>query len=385
MRDASIGPVRLRVTTEKNEREHTMPPLHSRHIHLAFDVLGCPNACRHCYLGSNRTSKMSEQDVRWVVKAFREYARPGKDRPFVETVSVSTWFREPYYPGDYRRLYALEGELSDKRMPLYELLSIVGLARDPKYAQWAKAIGTEKCQISFFGLEETTDWFYRRNGAFRDGLAATERLLDVGILPRWQVFLTKKLLPEADDLMRLIDRTRLRERAGALGKPFEYFMHSLSPDGEARKIEYLRPTVDELGVIPADLVAASRKHFGRETLWHSETELYRQIMNDEAGFPHAYRPSDTQWFFITPDFDVYPNTATLEPWWRLGNLKTDTVGDVLSRFERNDCFGLRTIWTVPARHMAARFGNPESRLAYDCLSDLLALYVGKFCEQEYGQ
>ena len=36
-------------------------------------------------------------------------------------------------------------------------------------------------------------------------LTPEERLLDFGMKPRRQIFLTKKLLPEMDELLRLID------------------------------------------------------------------------------------------------------------------------------------------------------------------------------------
>ena len=55
-------------------------------------------------------------------------------------------------------------------------------------------------------MEETNDWFYRRRGAFQDKLTATERLLDVGIKPRWQIFLTQKIIPEIGDLLKIVER-----------------------------------------------------------------------------------------------------------------------------------------------------------------------------------
>jgi hypothetical protein len=37
-----------------------------------------------------------------------------------------------------------------------------------KYAKWAAALSPKICQITFFGMEESTDWGMRRRGAFRD-------------------------------------------------------------------------------------------------------------------------------------------------------------------------------------------------------------------------
>ena len=81
------------------------------------------------------------------------FRRAGEDHPHFRKLRVSTSIREPDYSDDYRRLYELECELSDGKPYRFELLSIWRLARDPEYARWAKGIGPDTCQISFFGGE----------------------------------------------------------------------------------------------------------------------------------------------------------------------------------------------------------------------------------------
>lgn len=53
-------------------------------------------------------------------------------------------------------------------------------------------------------VEENTDYFTRRRGAFRDNLIGTGRLLEEGISPRWQFFLTKKAVPELMEFVILM-------------------------------------------------------------------------------------------------------------------------------------------------------------------------------------
>jgi len=213
---------------------------------------GCPNRCRHCWLGQAGKRILSEKDVRWGVRQFRNFLSGG--RTSINKISVATGFREPDFRGDYQKLYDLETELSDGKPSRYELLSIWRLARDKTYAIWAKSVGPDTCQISFFGLEETNDWFHRRRGAFQDALTATERLLDVGMKPRWQVFLTTKLLPELNGLLVLIDEYRLRERVQDLGGEFQFFMNLPGPDHEARKIDNLRPMAEQVIDLPETIL-----------------------------------------------------------------------------------------------------------------------------------
>ena len=86
------------------------------------------------------------------MKQFRDWTRSGENEPFADPLTVQTWYREPDFAPNYRGLWELEKELSDKGAAVrFELLSIWRLARDESYAPWARDIGTEACQISFFG------------------------------------------------------------------------------------------------------------------------------------------------------------------------------------------------------------------------------------------
>jgi len=223
-----------------------MPRLQSREISVLVDMAGCPNRCRHCWLGCPPNKRVSEETFRWVVQQFREWIYPGKQQPFADPLMVMTWYREPDFSPDYRELHELEKELNGGESIRFELLSIWRLARDKNYAKWARDVGiknsrsgtglgtgTRSCQISFFGMEETTDYFTRRRGSFRDNLMATERLLEVGIKPRWQLFLTTLIIPELGDLLHLAESMNLEKRVSNIGGEFEIFIHAPGPDGEA--------------------------------------------------------------------------------------------------------------------------------------------------------
>ncbi len=338
-----------------------MPRLETREISIALDMHGCPNRCRHCWLGCASQRHMSEEDLRWASAQFRSYVKPGEDRPFIEEFAAYSWFREPDYSDDYERLYDLEDELSDGHPGRFELLSIWRLARDPAYPGWAKKVGPDTCQITFFGMEETTDWFCRRRGAFRDCITATERLLDAGMKPRWQFFLTKKILPDLGDLMRLIDRMKIRERVQALGGEFVVFIHTPDMDGEGRKIAHLSADIDDVKLIPEELVASTAKHFGPGELRTTEAETVSKLRSGEIASSPVHGIPDHWFFFITPDWDVFSNMGTLDPWWKLGNLKTDSVAAIFHNLENDLPLGYQANSRTLSRELAERFGGPNSQ------------------------
>jgi len=345
-----------------------MPAITSSEVGVALDMHGCPNRCRHCYLGRPHAGRVGEEDLQWVVRQFRTSRRSGEEQPLWQGMRVSSWVWEPDYSPEYRRLYELENELSNlpSLRAEWELLSVWRLARDPEYAEWAYSIGLRVCQISFFGMEKATDWGYGRRGAFRDALIATERLLAAGIRPRWQWFFTRRILPDLPGLIELMEELRLRERCEALSGPFTLFLHCPSPDGEAWNLEHLRPTESDLQYVPTWLREQSERHIG-QLLGEPEARLCEHLRKEDK--PTATTIADLTggndlWFMIMADFDVYPNAGEMSAAWRLGHLKRDGLAAVLDVFENDRAPGLWAAFHVPVSELARRFGRPRSQHLY---------------------
>ncbi len=200
--------------------------------------------------------------------------------------------------------------------------------------------------------------------------------------PRWQVFFTKKLIPDLPDFMDMIDRLRLRERVEELGGGFSIFLHAPGPDGRAIEIEGLRPELHDLEALPDQLIESTRTHFsGRETLWKPENELISEIVGIEDAFPYAYSYPERLWMLSESNWDVFSNVGNCDAWWKLGNLKTDTVASILARFQEDECLGWRTINSIPARELAKRYGDPAGQKIYTDKDDLLSAYVTRYCRE----
>jgi len=358
-----------------------MPKIDKEQIGIAFDMHGCPNRCRHCWLGPGSNRKFSDTDIRWGTAQFRDFISP--TRTTIKKLSVATWFREPDYSDNYRHLYELEAELSDGKPCRYELLSVWRLARDKSYADWAKSVGPETCQISFFGTKETNDWFHRRKGAFDDALAATERLLSIGMKPRWQVFLTTKLLPELIGFTELIQSLHLWERVRESGGEFQIYLYPPGPDHEARRIEGYRPTASQVSDLPESILESTRKYLEKDDLWYTEAKLYSEILAENGTNDCKVVEPEELWFLVCSNWDVFANIGTLEKWWCLGNLKRDTVASIFSEFESNRNLGLKTLYQKSPREITVRYGNPMGQKVYSGKEDLLSLYRGVHCESEW--
>ena len=82
-----------------------MPEIASRHIGIAADMFGCPNRCRHCYLGNGPNGRLPAEVLREVAGAFWHWGGPGEGAGRFQQVDVASWYREPDFADNYRDLY----------------------------------------------------------------------------------------------------------------------------------------------------------------------------------------------------------------------------------------------------------------------------------------
>lgn len=333
------------------------------YLGVMVDMAGCPNRCRHCWLGDKKNGHMSIAEFKNIATQFKEW-RDEKGRGIGE-MSFFSWWREPDFRDDYRLLWRLEQELSSPgRAERFELLSTWRLARDGEYAEWAAELGTEFCQITFFGMEENTDWGMRRKGAFRDQIKATERCLSAGITPRWQLFLTKRCLHELGDFLTLMKEYRIAC----------FFIGGISPEGCGYGIENERPEQSDLQMIPDEINFLSRD--GLRMLGQPECTLLDELLCD--GSPPDIS-TNIPCLSVDADPNVYPNLAEPAGWWRLGNLKTDGVDVVIKAYRDGAPPGMKANRTIPVSELARLYGNRGSTKLYG-KDDLVCRFMHQWGE-----
>ena len=75
-----------------------------QHITVCLDMRGCPNRCRHCWIGHAPNARLPKEALIALAEAFR---------PFAKRLTVYDWYREPDYGDDYREMWELCGRLSE--------------------------------------------------------------------------------------------------------------------------------------------------------------------------------------------------------------------------------------------------------------------------------
>lgn len=341
-------------------------------IAVCLDMYGCPNRCRHCWLGTTPNGSMAASELEAVAEQFR---------PFTDCLQIYDWYREPDYRDNYRELFALCNRLSDRQIQHYELASFWRLVRDKDYVTWLSSLGLEKVQLTFFGDEETTDFYIGRKGAYKEILEAMEILIENRISPRIQTFVNKETIHGLKHIERLIRELELEKRCSSFGGEFSFFLHQGSCDGENEKLYDVRVTPEDLDEVPALLEAYTLKHFGKNSLadvfGSTETALYEELAEDPSTASYV---SDSPVFLVDKDFHVYPNISTPVSHWRLGNLKTDGAEAVLENYRGSRSMAQHIRRTVPLGEIVRSQGSAESRRLFS-RGDYIEFLLNRYCRQ----
>lgn len=330
---------------------------------LVVDMEGCPNRCLHCWLGHMPNRRMENGADEWIVEQFR---------PWFPTITYYSWLREPDYSPDYRARWEKDRRLSVNAEPQrFELASFWRLTRDPDYVRFLKDVGVGCVQLTFFGLEATTDRYVGRKGAFRELLQATEILIENRISPRWQGFLNEENREELVSLLRLAEERQLQRRCQAFDGAFRFFVHAGSCDGENRRLYPIRIRKEH---IPPALIP----YYWNYDELRTEEELWALWKDD--GSHVTYHNEEELVLNIANNYDVFFNFTHMTPEWRIGNLKTDPIDELVRAAVEEDTPALRTARAVTVGELVRRYGDPASHRVFfpeDYKAWLLNTHLGR--------
>jgi MoaA/NifB/PqqE/SkfB family radical SAM enzyme len=350
-----------------------MGNIHFSSLTACLDMAGCPNRCKHCWIGVSPNGRLNENDLRFVAEAFRQ---------FTDNLAVDSWYREPDYLPEYKRLWELERELSDsKRVAHWELMSVWRAARDPEYVPWLKSLGVNACQFTLFGGREKTDFYTGRKGVYDEIICVIEQLINAEISPRIQVFINQDNIGDLSAVVDLIREMRLEERCANFEMPFSTFVHQGSCDGENAKLYDIRVTPKDLEIVPPLCVDYSLRHFNKnnfiDVFGKTELELCTELSSSTVFIGTV---NDAPTFYVDKDFNVYPNITTPSKYWLLGNLKTDGAETILRRYLNDESPAQRVRATAPIGELVRDCGNFESERLFS-QSDYLDFLVQLYCER----
>ena len=316
----------------KHPENNPMPKVCPKRVDLVVDMHGCPNRCRHCWLGDLPSPSLTDEDAKRIVSLFR---------PYFKHLTFYSWLREPDFCPDYRRRWEQDCALSSMKPERFELASFWRLVRDPDYVIFLRQVGVKKVQLTFFGGEETTDAYVGRKGAYQELMKATMILQESGIAPRWQLFIN---MENKDEIMPQI------EIGQRLGVP-EIFVHEGSCDGNNAKLYGIRI---EKGAIPKEVIPYYLDYGSIMT----EAECCALLKGSKERFvPHNEGDIVLN---ITADGNIYFHFTNPASAWCLGNVFADPIEGIVRKAFEEDVPALRIARQIPVGELVAKYGDPDS-------------------------
>lgn len=317
-------------------------------VSLVFDMRGCPNRCKHCWLGHMPNRKLAEELDLEVLNYFK---------PYFEKVEFYSWLREPDYFENYRKRFNRDCEISIGTRPQrFELGSFYMLVRDPEYVHFLKDVGTEMVQLTFFGMEALTDKYVGRKGVFKELEMATDILLrnDIGV--RYQLFINQENVQDLENFLIYMKEKHLVERSKTIGKGFNYFVHSGSCTGENFKLYSLR--IEE-GTVPSSLIP----YFLSYDKNKSEREWLEELRDSKEYF--SYPLTDKVVLNISNTLDVYFNYTHLEKEWCLGNIREIPASEMMEKIKSQKVPALDIARSITLGELANLYGDNESTKLFE--------------------
>lgn len=340
---------------------------------LCLDMYGCPNRCRHCWVGHSPNGHMTVEDLKKIAAQFKTYACK---------FEIFDWYREPDFRDNYKELWELRGNLSDIITPHFELISVWRIVRDSEYVKWLVSLGLTKAQLTLFGGESMTDYYTGRKHAYQEILRAIDILIENQISPRIQVFVNKDNIDELPLIEKLIRENYLPKRCATFGGEFTCFVHQGSCDGENAKLYGVRVTQDDLKMIPPLLLAYTLKHFHAKDLndvfGRTEKELYQKLIADTSTGSYV---ADSPVLYIDNEYNVYPNISTPAPYWCLGNLKESGAEEILQNYLSGKSIAQTIRREVPISEIVKRCGDSNSLRLFG-EQDYIIFLLNQYCVKE---
>lgn len=316
-------------------------------LSLVVDMYGCPNRCRHCWIGHMPNKEMEANADIWLVNYFK---------PYFQSIAYYSWLREPDYCNDYEQRWIRDNQLSIGILPeRFELASFWRMVRDPQYIHFLKAVGVKKVQLTFFGMEKMTDKYVGRKGTFHELLEATEILIANQISPKWQAFINEENISEIVQLLNFAKTLKLEERCCAFQGEFNFFVHSGSCEGENRKLYDIRI---EKQNIPASLIPY---YLNYKDIF-SEQECCRLLVNDTSNV--VYHNENLIVLYISNTYDIFFNFTHMSAPWKIGNLKTDHPEEIIRRIVEEDIPALNCARNITVGKLVEKYGDPNSQKVF---------------------
>lgn len=315
---------------------------------LAADMEGCPNRCRHCWLGHMPNKSLGDNLDEYMVGYFK---------PYFDEIAFYSWLREPDYNVNFKERFKRDVKLSINCVPQrYELASFYVLVRNPDYVKFLKETKTQTVQLTFFGLWELTDKYTGRKGAFQELLKATDILLNNKISVRWQAFINKENKNDVVGLLDLISELKLKERCSSFGKEFKFIVHCGSCDGENRRLYDIR--LDK-GEIPTELVPYYAFNFDDV---FEEGQLCEMLKDDESYMD--FTKSDRIVLNVSNQLDVYFNYTHMTDKWKIGNIVTESAEKIMQKITHDDVPAIHIAKGITVGGLVAKCGDFSSKKAF---------------------
>ncbi len=170
-----------------------MGVIYDNRVSIAFDLYGCPQACKHCWLGPQKKGNISFNEALLEFDAIKKFQEKERFHDAdIEYLGID--YREPHFGDNYKVEYAVVDEINGTKFDIdhdFQLVSLWRIAKDRSYPAWCKERGIDGAQLKVFGGKDATKHFLGRATAYEETMQRAKTLIEHGMLQRFQIYLNR--------------------------------------------------------------------------------------------------------------------------------------------------------------------------------------------------
>ncbi len=220
--------------------------------------------------------------------------------------------------------------------------------------------------FAFHGTDEVHDRAVMRKGAYRESLRAVELTREVGMETGCNLFITKENIRQFDQLITDLQHAGMQQIIPQV--------YGFTPNARGRHTEPLRPQWRDVAPLVEKLDAIPEACLWRR-FWHEVPEMHTESWYVEQALAGTWPDEDMKRcedayrnmvsLVCRPNLDVYYGFAG-QYTNRYGNLRRDSIDEVLSRAMAAGSFSYDEVWfgdmqLLPIGELATCFGDARSQ------------------------
>ena len=321
------------------------------HVTLLLDMGGCNKKCPLCHNFISSKSIMLLDDLHLIYELFSSFSK---------SITISSYYKQIDILPNYKELYSIEKKLSDVvNQKRYHTINYNRYVSDSKYETFINKLNIDEVEFNIYGNKNTHNRYVGVNKNFENFYEKTIKLIEKDIKVNVNYIVNKQNIDELKKTFDLFKKDKIC-----------FSIKQNIPTNLGYKKIFTRLTKQDL----------SKISFLNINIGKTEQEIYSELIKDNS-FINIDKINPT--FIIDGKKNVYHKLINLESNYYLGNLKIDSIKNIIEKYLSMNTKLLNIINKYSISELCKLIGNPNGNWIFTKEEYIIYLLEQILNEEKY--